>query len=207
MLLHYNGSVVRLPPRVAILPVRHFKELKIKEEPDWVKPYYTYTDTLEHNYRWGCIYIDELIVSRGVEYLEKIYKTSPHYPGVKVNVGKNDFFFFDGNGVEPKLAYAYYRVGEYDKSIAVLNSAILNNPNNTTFYMRLGISYDQKKEWDKAIDAYKRGISLIKDEKSSQKWWFAGCLSNMYGELKNDEEKKRWRTLSDSYNPRPGVVY
>ncbi|MFD2873595.1 hypothetical protein ACFS5N_14010 [Mucilaginibacter ximonensis] len=36
------------PPRVAVISAEHFKELGIPAEPDWVKPYYNYIDTLEH---------------------------------------------------------------------------------------------------------------------------------------------------------------
>jgi tetratricopeptide (TPR) repeat protein len=193
--------------RVSLLPANHFKELKIKEtEPDSIKRFYNYTDTLAYNYKKGCIYSDINWYDKGITYLEAIYKIDPHYAGVELRTDKFDVYFSQV-GLELKLAYAYKRAGQMDKAITILNDAIANNPNNTSFYMQLGLVYDGKNEWNKAIDVYKRGLALITDEKSSQKWWFAGCISNMYGELKNDQERIKWRALSNGYNPCPGCVY
>lgn len=192
----------------AILPLKHYKELGISmSEPDWVKKYYSYRDTLAYKYKKACVFIEIGCLQCSIPYLEAIYKVDPHYPGVDVRTDNLSGPYFSLKGVELKLGYTYRSLGQFEKSISILNAAILYNPDNISFYMQLGMNYWDKKEQTKGIEIFKQAIALIPDEKSSQKYWFAGCISNMYDELKNDEEKKRWRTLSDSYNPRPGVVY
>jgi tetratricopeptide (TPR) repeat protein len=196
----------RIPPRVAILPSKHFKELKIKAEPDWIKPYYTYQDTLEHNYRWGCFYTEEFsVVATGISYLEKVYKVSPHYMGVILPRDKHTFI--DHVGVELKLAAAYNFTHQYDKAIVLLNSAILNNSKNVSFYFELGSAYREKDDWKTAIDIYKSGLAQISVDKSNYKSWLAGFISLGYRELKNEQESKNWHEKAVAYNPHPGIVY
>ncbi|GAB3930551.1 tetratricopeptide repeat protein [Mucilaginibacter myungsuensis] len=199
-------SYTIIPPYVAVLSVKQAKVLKIKGDPKWVKPYYTYTDTVEHNYRWGVIYSDEQCFSWAVKFYEKSYRLDPHYAGVKVLADEQRGFFND-RGIEFKLAEAYVRSDKQTQAIAVLTAAITYNPSNLSFYMKLGLIYDSKKEWSTAIDIYKQGLALINEDKTYQKSWFAGCISNMYGELKNEAEKKYWRAKCDEYNPTPGVLY
>lgn len=199
-----QGSI-RLHPPVALLPVKHFRELKIKAEPDWVKPYYNYTDTLAHNYKWACIYGNAWYTYDAIDYLLKIYKVDPHYIGAKQKI---EFGYYLGcQGVELKLAWTYYAIQQPDKAIAILKSAISFDPKNPFFYIVLGFSYDQKENWEMAIDAYKHGLQLMGKEKSELKSNFAYGISNDYHALKNDDEGKNWRAKGDEYNPCPGCVY
>ncbi len=199
-----QGSI-RLYPPVALLPVKHFRELKIKSEPDWVKPYYNYTDTLAHNYKWACIYGNARYIETAIEYLQKIYKVDPHYIGTKQKV---DFGYYLGSqGVELKLAWAYYYLQQYDKAIDILNSAIAHDPHNAYFFISLGFMYDQKENWETAIDTYKHGLQLMGKEKSELKSNFAYGISNDYHALKNDDERKNWHVKGDEYNPCPTCVY
>jgi len=193
---------------VAILPLKHYKELGISmSEPDWIQSYYSYTDTLAYKYKKACVFIEMGCRQCSMPYLEAIYKVNPHYPGVDVRTDKLSGPYFNAKGVELRLADAYFQSDQIDKAIGVLNAAVVYNPKNINFYALLGRSYDRKKAWVMAIDAYKRGIALVNIEKSNQKYWFAGCISNMYGELKNDEERIKWRALSNSYNPHPGRMF
>jgi tetratricopeptide (TPR) repeat protein len=175
---------------MAFIPAQHFKELQIKGEPGWVKGYYTYTDTLAHNYLWGAMYNDAGYSAKALSYFEKVRQVSPHYPGLEL-----------------AIAWAYFRAEQYDNAIAILNIAIAQAPGDVTFYMQLGTAYDRKKDWTKAIECYKRGLALITVDKSEQKYWLAGCISNTYGELKNDDERIKWRAKSDEYNPHPGGTF
>ncbi|MDB5156400.1 MAG: hypothetical protein JWR50_1107 [Mucilaginibacter sp.] len=56
--LRWNGFMASITIwHFALIPEVHFKELKITQpEPDCVKPYYTYIDTLAYNYSRACIY-------------------------------------------------------------------------------------------------------------------------------------------------------
>ncbi|MES2378602.1 MAG: tetratricopeptide repeat protein [Bacteroidota bacterium] len=193
---------------VAILPVKHYKELGISmSEPDWIQTYYRYTDTLAYQYKRACVFGEMGCIQCSMPYLEAVYKADPHYAGVDVRSDKLSGPYFNAKGVELMLAGAYSQSQEFDKAINVLDAAIAYNPKNVNFYAALGGLHDRKKDWVMAIDAYKRGIALVNSEKSRQKYWFAGCISNMYGELKDDEQRKYWRAKSEEYNPTPGLMY
>lgn len=198
-----NSRQIR-PVVAAILSEKHFKELNIEATPQWVKPYYIYTDTLEHNYRWGCYHTEELDFATGISYLEKVYKVSPHYIGVKVPM--DGAMWINTQGIEMKLGMAYNSPGLYDKAIAIFKNAIAYNPGNPGFYVELGLVYQHKGDTQAAIDIYTQGINRIK-EKSQVKSWFAGVISNIYTELHNEEESKKWRARSYDYSPCPGCVY
>jgi tetratricopeptide (TPR) repeat protein len=193
----YGGT--NAPPMVALLPSSHLKELKIENEPTWVRPYYSYTDTLEHNYRWGCICFDETLFAEAEAYFRKVYEKVPHYAGVKYR--KNFLGYFDNLGIEFMLSGLYMEWNKPDKAIPILDKAILNAPTNVDLYRLLGLAYDKKKQWNKAMGIYKHALTLIKVDKSFQKASLAGCVSNMYGELKNKEEQIKWRSLSDASYP------
>jgi tetratricopeptide (TPR) repeat protein len=199
-----NSRAISLP-FASVLPSKHFKELKIEAEPQWVKPYYVYTDTLEHNYRWGCFYTEEIELPIGISYLEKVYKISPHYEGVKVPMDNADWI--KNFGIELKLSAAYNFTHQYDKAIAILNNAILNDPKNLSFYFELGFAYREKADRPAAINIYKQGLMQISADKSEFKSWMAGFISNAYSELKKDDESKYWRAKSLEYSPCPGCVY
>ncbi|TSJ44105.1 hypothetical protein FO440_08000 [Mucilaginibacter corticis] len=192
--------------RFALVSDEHFNELNIKQsEPDWVKPYYTYTDTLAYNYSQACIYANSRYIETAIDYLQKIYKVNPHYIGSKQKV---DFGYYLGSpGVELKLAWAYNSIDQPDKAIEILKSAIAFDLKNPFFYIVLGFSYDQKENWETAIDTYRHGLQLMGKEKSELKSNFAYGISNDYHALKNDDERKNWRAKGDEYNPCPGCVY
>ncbi|MGF7081859.1 tetratricopeptide repeat protein [Mucilaginibacter sp. UYCu711] len=199
-----NSKQIRLP-QAAVLPSKHFKELKIEDEPKWIKPYYTYSDTLEHNYRWGCYHNEETDFTVGIIYWEKVYKISPHYKGVKVPM--DNAAWINHQGIEMKLGSAYNSTKQYDKAIVLFKDAIRNDPTNLGFYFELGATYRGKADWLGAIDVYKRGLDQIKVDKSEFKSWMAGFISNAYTDLKNDEESKKWRAKSLEYSPCPSCVY
>jgi hypothetical protein len=186
-------------PIVAVLPPQHFAKLKIEAEPEWVKPYYVYTDTLEHNYRWGCYHIEEGDSATGIDYLEKVYKVSPHYKGVKVPM--DNINWFNQQGIELKLGAAY----NYDKAIPVLKNAIVYDPTNLGLYIELNGAYTRKGDLPAAINACKQGLAQIKVDESQIKGWFAGVISNEYIALKDDEQGKYWRKKSDEYGT--GLIY
>lgn len=204
-----NSRQIRLPI-ASILPSKHFKELKIEAEPRWVKPYYAYTDTLEHNYRWGCYHYEEIDFETGIAYFEKVYKVSPHYKGVKVPMDNADQI--NHQGIELKLSAAcnsqgYRDIGLYDKAISILNNAISNDPTRVPFYQELILSYMWKEDWNMLIKTAKQGLKQITVEKSDQKRDLAACIAKGYEELKNNAQGKYWREKSLDYSICRGCVY
>ncbi|MES2378600.1 MAG: hypothetical protein V4553_18550 [Bacteroidota bacterium] len=198
-------------PRQITLPLatnlssKHFKELKIETKPKWLKPYYTFTDTLEHNYRWGCYHSEEIDLTTGIAYFEKVYKVSPHYKGVIVPMDHADWY--DHQGIELKLSAAYKNTRQYDKAIGILKAAILNDPAHIPFYQELIFTYNAKEDWNMVIETAKQGLAKITVEKSDQKRDFAAWAAKGYEELKNDVEGKKWRVKSLEYSLCPGCVY
>jgi len=189
----------------AILSAKHFKELKIEATPQWVEPYYTYADTLEHNYRWGCYHTEEIDPVVGINYFEKVYKVSPHYKGVKVPMDK--IAWVNHQGIEMKLGQAYNETQQYDKAISLLNAAILNDPAYIPFYQELINTYFKKEDWNMLIETAKQGLTQITVAKSDQKRDLAACVAHGYEELKNEEQGKYWRAKSLEYSLCPGCVY
>jgi tetratricopeptide (TPR) repeat protein len=196
------GSIL-LPRPMASISDKHFKELKIQAEPDWVKPYYNYTDTLAYNYRLACIYGNASYTYDAIDYLQKIYKVNPHYIGVKQ---KLEFGYYLGSqGVELKLAWAYNSLDQSDKAITILNAAIKHDAKNPFFFYVLGWSYELQKNGEAAVNTYKQGLQLMGTE-TQLKANLAYGISNSYQSLHRLEEAKKWRAMGDQYNPHPGRV-
>jgi len=175
---------------VALLPPKHFDELKIKAEPDWVKIYYTYTDTLAHNYRWGWIYNDINDSQTALTYLEKTYKVKPHYPGV-----------------EFEMTFAYNALGRFNEAITLLEPAIRNDPKNTFFYKELAYAYFHTQQYEKAISTYKVGLEYFPNERSEARGEFAFNMANAYKVLKNEAEYKAWMIKAKEYTPTNSRYY
>jgi tetratricopeptide (TPR) repeat protein len=160
---------------VALLPPTHFAELGIQPEPDWVKSYYTYTDTVAHNYRWGWIYNDLNESELALPYLNKANTIKPHEPNI-----------------EFELAFAYNVLSDYDNAIKVLETAIPNKPDNMVFYKELGYAYLKKKLYNQAIATYKKGIDNAPDKKSDAKGELAFNLASCYKSTGNMADYKTW---------------
>ncbi len=192
--LKNSGSIkYRIAPNwrpVALLPSKHFNELKIKAEPDWVKTYYNYTDTLAHNYRWGWIYNDINDSQTALTYLEKVYKVNPHYPGV-----------------EFEMTFAYNALGKFNDAIKLLEPAISNDPKNTFFYKELAYAYFHAQQYEKAILTYKTGLEFFPNERSETRGEFAFNMANAYKTLNNEAEYKAWMVRAKDYTPTNSRYY
>jgi tetratricopeptide (TPR) repeat protein len=174
-----NQSVkYRIAPNwrlVALLPPNHFTELGIKPEPDWIKTYYTYTDTVAHDYRWGWVYNDLNESEIALSYLKNANRLKPHEPNV-----------------EFELAFAYNVLEQYDSAIKVLETAIPYKPDNMVFYKELGYAYMKKKLFEQAIATYKKGISNAPDKKSDAKGELAFNMATCYKNTGNMADYKTW---------------
>jgi tetratricopeptide (TPR) repeat protein len=183
----YKGFsiILNLWPMAAI-PTNHFNELQIKGEPDWVKGYYSYTDTLEHNYLWGCMYANAGDSYSAMPYLEKVRKVNLYYKDVEVT-----------------MASAFNRSEQYDKAIIFLNAAIANSPRNLRFYWELAHSYELKEDWETSINICKRGLFYATTDKYEPKCWLATMIGNNYLHLNNQNEANVWWAKAKGYNPDP----
>jgi tetratricopeptide (TPR) repeat protein len=175
---------------IALVPTQHFAELGIKPQPDWIKYYYTYTDTLKHDYRWGWIYNDLGESAIAIKYLEPAYRLKP-------NAKEVDF----------ELGFAYNVLNRYDDAIRVLTQAIQDNPDYALFYKEIGYAHTQKHEYIKAIDAYKLGLQYYPDKVTEARGELAFNMAQAYKALGNDELYKSWMTKAKSFTPPTSQYY
>lgn len=59
------------------------------------------------------------------------------------------------------LASLFILMGKQDKAIAQFETTLSHNPNNPVGYLTLGRLYEEKKQIDKAITTYKKGVAKV----------------------------------------------
>lgn len=178
---------VRLGPNtrlIAIVPKTHYADLGISGDPDWVKIYNNYTDTLAHNVALGKHLNTMNDCDYALTYLLKTYKVKPN-----------------AVGLEFELAYAYNVLNRFDDAANVLIPAIKNNDKDIFLYKELGYSYLGKSDLDKAISTYKQGIAACGDTHPTEKAEMAINLGRSYHFQKNDEQYKEWLTKAKQWAP------
>jgi tetratricopeptide (TPR) repeat protein len=168
---------------VALLPPAHFAELHLKPQPDWLKGYYSYTDTLAHNFHWGFIYNDLNQCDTALVYLNKVYAVQPHY-----------------KGLEFEMIFAHNALNDYDGAIKIITAALDADILNPTYYRELGYAYLKEKIYFKAIYAYKTGITLCTAESEKDaKAEMAINLAEVYRSIGSDDQFKTWGKLAKSW--------
>lgn len=70
----------------------------------------------------------------------------------------------DNSSARLQLIQSVWSDKKYDKVIELSKPAIEYNPDEMAFYYFLGLAYFQKDERDKALDAFRRGVSQINAE-------------------------------------------
>ena len=189
-----NGSIkYRISPNwrlVALLPQKHFKELHIKPQPNWLKYYYAYTDTVAHNYRWGYTYNDVDEPAIALTYLEPAYKADPKNPDIAF-----------------ETAYAYNALTRYDDAVKIMEIAITQTPGNPLFYKELGFAYLHKEDYDKAITTYKKGLEHFADKPTESRGELAYNIASIYKKQNNQAEYKNWMTKAKAYTPMDSRYY
>lgn len=144
------GLKSRLEPNrnaIAVIPEEKFKELHIDKVPAWLKLYKGDENSIERLFRWGYIYNGYNECAKGLTYLERAQKINPKFEGLAV-----------------ELAFSYNCLGQYDKAITVLNTAIESNPTNAYLFKEL--IYAQLKSGNLALAAEtcKKAISVCTDK-------------------------------------------
>jgi tetratricopeptide (TPR) repeat protein len=161
--------------KVAVLSPAHFNELHVTPEPDWVKLYYRYTDTVARNFKVGFACNAAGDCTMALTYLQKVYQAKPDYPGL----------IFE-------LSYAYNALNRSEEAISLLLIANKKDPQNKMFYRELGYAYMNKNDKDKAIDYFKQGIAHCKDGIDDEKAEMAYNMAAVYKKNANADEYKNW---------------
>lgn len=175
--------LTRNSARVALLPPAHFAELHINPQPGWLKNYYSYTDTLAHNFRWGFMYNDLDQCDTALVYLNKVYAVQPHY-----------------KGLEFELIFAHNTLGHYDAAITIIKAALEADAMNVLFYRELGYAYMKQRSFDRAISTYKTGINLCTAASQQEtRADMAINLAEVYKSSGSDDQFKVWGKLAKSW--------
>lgn len=81
------------------------------------------------------------------------------------------------------LACCYYKMGNTDEAIKIMQKAIIQNPAKTNYLLELAWMYEAKKEFAKAEECYMKIIA--KDPNQSAVWYGLGYIYSMVPELLN----------------------
>lgn len=186
-----RARLSRTSGKMALLPPAHFAEMHITPQPDWLKYYYTYTDTLAHNFRRGFIYNDLDQCDTALVYLNKVYDKQPGYKGL----------IFE-------LIFAHNALADYRGAIKIIELALQTDPLNALYYRELGYAYMKINNYEKAINAYKTGITLCTtDAQMDTKAEMAINLAGVYKSYGNDDEYKNWGAKAKQWAKPGGDVY
>jgi len=173
---------------VAAIPDNMLQDLKVKQVPDWLAIYKRGNqdkNTVAMKVLYGKHLNSAGAVKQALVYLEDAYKTEPH-----------------AAGLEFELTYSYNELQEYDKAIAVLNSAIQNAPANPLFYRELGFAYGHNNDLDNAINAYTKGINIAGPGNSEAKAEMAWNMAVLYRDQKKDlDNYKKWGKNAKDWAP------
>ncbi|MBK0377751.1 tetratricopeptide repeat protein [Mucilaginibacter segetis] len=189
-----SGSIkYRISPNwrvVALLPESHFKELHIEAQPEWVKNYYNYTDTVAHNYRWGWIYNDLNESGKALTYLLPANQAKPHM-----------------SNIEFEIAFAYNVLKRYNDAVILLEDAIKNNPDFGSFYKELGYAYLKLSDYKKAIPVFIKAIEMNKDKQSETRGELAINLAAAYKNSGDNDNYNTWMKKAKEYTPVDSPFY
>jgi tetratricopeptide (TPR) repeat protein len=185
-----NILIIRLQPNtkpVYAIPDNMLELLGVQKVPFWLSSYRSDMNTVAAKVNWGRNYNSAGAPRKALEYLESAYRTDPH-----------------ADGLEFELTYAYNELREFDKSIAVLNDAIKNKPDNVMFYRELGYSYMGKSDLDGAMKVFLKGIEMCGERNLESKAEMAWNLATVYRTQKNDAEFIKWGQNAKTWAP-PGT--
>ena len=91
------------------------------------------------------------------------------------------------------LAYLYNEEGDSSRALQVL-SAIPESARTAKLYSALGYTYEQQKDYKKAIDAYRRSTELDKDNLDSVR----GLAQNLMNDNQTDAALEQWKVIADA---------
>ncbi|MGB8769805.1 MAG: tetratricopeptide repeat protein [Candidatus Korobacteraceae bacterium] len=91
------------------------------------------------------------------------------------------------------LAYLYNEEGDSSRALAVLD-AIPESARTAKLYSTLGFTYEQEKDYKKAIDAYRRSTELDHDNLDSVR----GLAQNLMNDGQTDAALEQYKVIADA---------
>ncbi len=167
------------------------QEWKLEQEPAWLQ-IYKIKDPVKHDICSGEKLNGLDMCDEALPILEKVYKQSPHAPGV-----------------EFELTYAYNALKQYDNAIRVLNKAIENNLNDIMLLRELGFAYMGKGDNQKAIEIYTSTLEKCTDSGNNTKREIANNLAAIYQRMNDRESSQKWLRKANEWTTKtaPTSIY
>jgi tetratricopeptide (TPR) repeat protein len=174
---------------------RWYYEQTIKMRPD----YY------EGNFNLGTILLAKKHYAESIPYLKKsLIKGSDKFEpwfylgDAYMNLNNADsaiYYYQNALKIKPNTAIVHYKIGlcyaklknDFSNGFAHLNKAIQLDPTNHTFYEDLGVAHGINQEYQKAIEAFERGIKVKPDYPP-----FYRNLGITYQQLGNEAKAKEY---------------
>lgn len=107
----------------------------------------------------------------------------------------------DSEEAVSSLAYLYTEEGDMNKAIATLNS-VPETDRSAKVYAALGYTYEQQKDYKKAIDAYQHAVDLDHDNLDSVR----GLAQNLMNDGQMDAALAQYKTITDA-DPQDAQAY
>lgn len=163
--------------KLAAIPAAMLADLKVPAEPAWLAIYQPVANRNTDAYKitHGRFLNAAKVPAKALTYLEPVYKTNPHAPGL-----------------EFELSYAYNVLGRYAEAEALLKSAIEKAPNDNALYSELGYAYRLTKNYTKATDAYLYVLKLTESKKDD--FFRLAAITNLL--LLYNEQKQYDKTIA-----------
>ncbi len=99
------------------------------------------------------------------------------------------------------LAYLYNELGDTARAAEVLSS-VPNTERSAKLYSALGYTYEQQKEYKKAVDAYRHAIELDRDNLDA----IRGLAENLLNDGQADAALEQYKVIADA-NPEDAQTY
>ncbi|MDR3062250.1 MAG: tetratricopeptide repeat protein [Dysgonamonadaceae bacterium] len=100
----------------------------------------------------------------------------------------------------------YLRLEDMDGCIKVCDDALTRFPDDPEFYFYKGAAYYQKKEYQKALDTYNKGVSTVPEKDPALKSDFYGQMGDLYYHLKQKDKAYEMYDMALQFNDRNIVV-
>jgi tetratricopeptide (TPR) repeat protein len=136
---------------VTILPDSLYKKLDIQATPDWFKFYKTDENSTQYLFTMGYTYNDWNECAKAVPFLEKAMQINPNF--VSVN----------GSKLTAELAFSYNCLGEYDKTIPVLQTSLKNDSNDAYTYKELIYAQIHSGKISEAEETFDTAVNVCKN--------------------------------------------
>jgi len=91
------------------------------------------------------------------------------------------------------LAYLYNEMGDGRRAVATLNS-VPDPARSAKLYAALGFTYEQQKDYKKAVDAYRRAVELDRDNLDAQR----GLAQNLMNSGQTDAALEQYRAIAEA---------